>query len=205
MINLLKPLWPSRIFRDAVKHSPIVRGRLTVETRERGKLRQRFVGDNIWTLTGREFLVELMSLQDVNPRTTYREDRVGYIGVGTGAQAEVATVTSLVEPVPYKEGEFLAQLIAPASFPSSGTTTAKTSVQYIREFGRGEISLGYTVVLTEAGLFTDGDPDNSWDLDTLPTSFATASGRAPNAYKNIDPITKSVDMTLRTIWEVGIV
>ncbi len=187
------------------KHNPRIEGHFQLEARERGKLCHRLEGFNIWTLTGREFLAELIALQATSPRTLFRNDRVAYIGMGSGAQAEVSNITSLVAPVPYKSGEFLAAVAAPATFPTSGTSTTNTAVRFIREFSTGEISLGYNVVLTEAGLFTDGDPDNDWDTASTPTDFSTASGRAPVAYKAFEPVTKTTQFTLRVIWDVRFV
>lgn len=189
------------VLQQVLKRDPLIQGHLSFEVRENGKLRQRMEGYNIWTLTGRELLIELMSLRSINPRSVFREDRVAYIGVGTGAQVEVPEITSLVTPVPYKTGEFLARLVAPPTFPSA---ISKTSVQFIREFGKSEISLGYDVVITEAGLFTEGDPENNWDIESTPTDFASSSSRAPVAYKSIEPVTKTTDSTLRAVWEVRI-
>ena len=197
---------PSRLGRQVhewlFKHNPRIQGHFQLEARERGKLRHRFEGYNIWTLTGREYLAELIGLQALSPRAAFRDDRVAYIGLGSGAQSEVSNITSLVDPVPYKTSEFLAALAMPATFPTSGTTTTTTAVRFIREFSTGEISLGYNVVLTEAGLFTDGDPDDSWNTSSPPTDFATASGRAPVAYKTFEPVTKTTQFSLRVVWDV---
>lgn len=202
MIGLLQRIRPE-FLRNFRKHEPQIQGHFRLETREGGKLRARREGKNIWTLTGREYLAEVISIASLNPtRETFREDRVGFIGMGTGAQAEVANIQSLVQPVPYKAGEFLAYLGAPATFPVTGVDATRTAVRFTREFGQGEISLGFDVVLTEAGLFTDGDPDNNNDIISVPTDFATASGRAPVAYKTFEPITKTIDFTLRVVWEV---
>jgi hypothetical protein len=203
MIGFLHKFFAPKFLRETLKHNPQVKGHLSLEMRDGGKLVGRREGFNIWTLTGREYLTELIALQSVNPtRETYRGDRVAYIGMGTGAQPEVSNITSLVEPVPVKTGEFLAGLATPVSFPVTGTDAARTAVQFVREFSQGEISLGFDVVLSEAGLFTDGDPDNNWDITSTPTDFATSSGRAPVAYKTYEPITKTTQFTLRTVWEV---
>jgi hypothetical protein len=203
MIGLLRRFYSLPFLRETLKHDPQIRGHVTLETREGGKLRGRREGYNIWTLTGREYLAEVISIQSLNPtREVYREDRVGFLGIGTGAQAEVPNIQSLVEPVPYKSGEFLAHLAAPASFPVTGVDAVRTAAQYIREFGQGEISLGFDVVLSEAGLYTDGDPDNNNDIVSVPTDFATSSSRAPVAYKTFEPITKTINFTLRVTWEV---
>jgi hypothetical protein len=198
-------VFPARVLERVIKHNPLIEGRVLLETRERGKLISRRKGSNIWTLSGREYLAELIALSARSPRTLFRNDRVAYIGMGSGAQAEVSNITSLVDPVVYKTGEYLAALATPATFPSSGTTTSSTSTRFIREFSTGELSLGYNVVLTEAGLFTDGDPDNDWDTSSTPTDFSTAAGRAPVAYKTFEPITKTTQFTLKVVWDVRIV
>jgi hypothetical protein len=74
-------------------------------------------------------------------------------------------------------------------------------VRFIREYGQTEISLPDNVILTEAGLFTDGDPDNNWSRTATPTGMAVAD-RAPMAYKTFEPVTKTTSFTLRVIWEV---
>lgn len=183
------------------KNAPAIQGYFQAEVREGGKLRGRTEGFNVWTLTGREYLSELIALNAVSPRTTVRDDRIAYLGLGAGSQAEEAGVSSLVTPIPYTPGEFLAPVASPATFPASSASATKTAVRFIREFGRQEISLGYDVVLSEAGLFTDGNPADDWALNA-PTSMAGASDRAPMAYKTFEPITKTTQYTLRVIWEV---
>ena len=205
ILRIFANLMPPRVFADIFKHTPQIKGHFQLETREGGKLRARTQGFNIWTLTGREYIAEVVALQARSPRTTFRDDRISYIGMGSGAQLEVSSIESLVAPVVYKTGEYLAPLDAPATFPTSGTSTTNTAVRFVREFGAGEISLGYNVVLTEAGLFTDGDPDNDWDYVSTPTDYAATAGRAPMAYKTYEPITKTTDFTLRAIWDLRIV
>lgn len=207
MVRFLNRLYPARFLRETIKHEPQVQGHFRLEMKdERGKLVGVRDGFNIWTLTGREFLAELMAIQAVNPsREVFRNDRIAYIGVGTGSQLEVSNIQKLVNPVPYRTGQFLAPLAAPATFPISGVEAARTAVRFARRFGRNEISLGYDVALSEFGLFTDGDPDNNWDTGSTPTDFTTASGRAPMAYKAEEPITKTVAFALDVIWEVRFV
>lgn len=197
--HLTKWFAPS-VVRDC-KNAPAIKGFFSAETRERGKLVTRTEGFNVWTLTGREYLAELIAIQAVSPRTVYRDDRISYFGLGSGSQAEEAGVSSLVDPIPYSPGEFLAPVAAPVTFPSSAASSTKTSVRFIREYGLSEISLGYDVVLTEAGLFTDGNPDDDWALNA-PTGIDGAGDRAPMAYKTFEPITKTSEYTLRVIWEV---
>lgn len=194
------------VWRSVIHHDPMVEGRFFAETREGGKRRTVVEGKNIWTLTGREYLAEMIALSARSPRTPFREDRVSYIGMGIGSQPEVANIESLVDPIPYISAEFLAATQTPALFPASGTGTPITSVQFVREFGTDELSYdGAAVVLTEAGLYTDGNPDDDWNIETLDTTFATASGRAPVAYKTFEPITKTTSFTMRVIWEIRFV
>ena len=202
-LGLLRLFHPST-WRAIVHADPMIQGKFRLELREGGKLRTVREGKNICTLTGREHITELLSLAAWSPRTTWREDRIGYLGVGIGAQPEVAEVGSLVDPVPYRAGIFLATVNAPSTFPASGSGTPKTAVQFIREYGLGEISLGVNVIVTEAGLFSDGDPNNNWDLVSFDPSTA-AFDRAPMFYKTFEPITKSMQFTLRAVWEVQVV
>jgi len=205
MFQFLYRFFGPRII-EIAKHEPEIRGHLHLELRERGKLVAVRDGYNIWTLTGREFLSEGMALRSINPtREVYRSDRVAFIGVGVGAQPEVSNIKSLVDPVPYRSGQFLARLATPPTFPVTGVDAARTAVQFTREFARSEISLGYTVAVSEFGLFTDGDPDNNWDITTTPTSFDLASGRAPVAYKTVEPVSKTTAGALRAVWEVRII
>lgn len=201
-MKLLRLFHPST-WQSILHADPTIQGKFTLEVREGGKLRARREGKNIWTLTGREFIAEMISLSASSPRTTWRDDRVAYIGMGTGAQSEVSEIESLVSPVAYQAGLYLAACNTPTTFPASGTGTPKTAVQFIREFALGEISLGMNVVISEAGLFTDGDPDNDWDLGTLDVSVA-AFDRAPVAYKTFEPITKTTVGTVLVNWEVQV-
>ena len=123
--------------------------------------------------------------------------------VGLRREEEVANITGLVQPVPYVTGEFLAAVQVPAVFPASSTT--RTSVRLIREYGRSEVSLGSSVVLTEAGMFSDGDPASNWAVGSKPTDYATSSGDAPFFYKTFEPVTNTPDLTLRLTWEVRFV
>ena len=205
-MNPLFRIFSPSVWRSVIHHDPMVEGRFRAETREGGKRRQVSEGKNIWTLTGREYLAEMIALSARSPRTTFRDDRVSYLGMGVGSQAEVANIESLVDPVPYISTQFLAPTQTPALFPASGTGTPITSVQFVREFGTDEISYdGSAVVLSEAGLFTDGNPDEDWSVEALDTTFAGASGRAPVAYKTFEPITKTTSFTMRVIWEIRFV
>jgi hypothetical protein len=182
--------------------APAIEGFVQIETREGGRRRQYVEGKNIWTLTGREYLSELIALRVVTPRDTFRNDRIAFIGMGAGSQPEVANISSLVDPLPYAPSEFLARVKTPATFPASASSSARSAVRFIREYGQTELSLGATAILTEAGLFTDGDPDNDWATTSPITGFSASSDRAPMAYKTFEPVSKTSSFTLRVIWEV---
>ena len=201
---------------DTIKSCPEIQGHFTVQMLDSsGKVRRQSEGYNIWTLTGREYLSELISLQTFSAieadRVLYRNDRIAYIGLGTGSQPEVAAVSSLVYPVGYdtgvQSGNFLA-VLDPAQFPATSSATTKTSVRFSREFTSAEYSIITSsnptgaIVLTEAGLFTDGDPTNDFAVGTISTALADSSGFAPVAYKTFEPITKTPDFTMKVIWEV---
>lgn len=188
-----------------VKEPVVLSGHVILRTRDKdGRVVQEVEGDNIWTLTGREYVAEVMTLALLNPtRTPVRDDRIRYIGLGKGTQTEVAEVSGLNDPVEYRVGEFLAQVQVPATFPADSDGSPRTAVRYIREFASNEVSLGGAVIITELGLFTDGDPANNYAVPA-PTDFTTASMRAPMAYKAVEPVTKDPDYTLEVIWEVRI-
>lgn len=186
------------------KSRPTISGHVELELRDArdGRLRQRTTGENVLTLTGREFYTELALLASFSP-TFFRNDRLAYFGLGKGAQAEVPEVLSLVDPIQYTAGEFLAAVQAPATFPASVTT--RTVGRLTREYGRTEISFAGAVVVTEAGIFSTGDPADNWNTLARPTDMATTSADAPFFYKTFEPITKTVDTTLRLIWELRVV
>jgi len=183
-----------------------------------GKLQKQTEGFNIWTLTGREYLSELVGLQTFSAieanRSLYRNDRIAYLGMGTGTAPEVASVSKLTYPVGYdtgaQTGNFLA-VLDPAEFPAASSGTTKTSVRFSRTFTSGEYSVitannpTGTITLTEGGLFTDGDPTNNFQVGTVSTAFGDSYNFAPVAYKTFEPITKTPDFTMTVIWEVRFV
>lgn len=179
-----------------------VKGWVTAVLRERGKIVKRVEGHNIWTNTGREYLALLMSYQLAN--TPYREDRVAYIGLGTGAQSEDASVLGLVTPIAYTAGTFLADLDVPPTFP---LTPTRTTVKYHRTFLENEVTLtpGSRVDISEMGLFTDGDPTAvpAYDPGTRSTALADAADQGPVAYKAFTEVLPKTDATqFEVSWEI---
>jgi hypothetical protein len=201
LISRLLSWFTPRVLKDHAS-APAIKGHVTIDTFEGGKRRQHVEGSNIWTLTGREYLAELIALKAISGDTFFRNDRIAFVGVGAGSQPEVANIPELVAPVPYAPGEFLARLKVPATFPVLSETSSRTGVRFVREFGLNEISLGSNTILTEAGLFTNGDPDDNWSTSATPTGFSATYDRAPMAYKTFEPVTKTTSFTLRLIWEV---
>lgn len=168
--------------------------------RERGKIVSGSLreGHNIWTTTGREFDALKKTIQ-TPPTTTYRNDAVGYIGVGTGTQVEDVNVTSLVTPVQYAIGVYLATLDL-ADFP---LTPTRTTVRYKRLYLANEITIapGSSVNITELGLFTNGSPIASpaYNAGTRDPSVGTDP---PVAYKTFEPFTKKDTLEFEVLWEI---
>ncbi|NBS67286.1 hypothetical protein EBT31_00030 [bacterium] len=196
--RLIRALLGRRI--PAAAHADAeIQGLFRVELRERGKLVGVRDGKNVCTLTGREYITRRIGLASTSPRTYFRNDCISYLGVGVGSQPEVSNISALVDPVAYASGLFLAQLDVP-TFPAG---SGNTGIQFARTFGYGEISLGMSVNVTEAGLFTDGDPEEDWSIESVDRSMA-AAGRAPAFYKAFDPLVKNTDRTMQITWEVRV-
>lgn len=195
------------------KETVYVEGFFSAVCRERGKLvfGSRREGKNIWTLTGREFLARLMSYaaygpSPSSPDTPARNDRIRYIGFGIGTTPEVSSVARLVSPIKYTgAGDlFLAELALP-TYPFQTTGSFGTAVRYTREFSESELSTSGTIILTEAGLFTDGSPTSSpvpYTPKTRDRSLAQAGNQAPGGYKTFEPLKKTTNFVLQTAWEV---
>jgi len=177
-------------------------GFFSMYARERGKIvpGSHRLGHNIWTLTGREYSAQIMSYRSYGPPSVgERRDRIRYIGFGTGSQPEVSSVISLVTPLAYNaSGDFLSQMSLP-TFPLS---PSRTTVRYTRVFSETELSTGGTVILTEAGLFTDGDPGTDFDPETRDIGMINALLQSPNAYKIFEPLSKTQNFVLEVSWEI---
>ena len=186
---------------DDTKSVVEVQGWVKLLMRENGKIVKgsHREGHNIWTNTGREYLALLMSLQ-TGPSTGFRNDRIGYIGVGTGAQVEDAGVLGLVTPAAFTTGQFLAPLDVPPTFP---LTPTRTTVRYHRIFVENEITSapGSTVNISEMGLFTNGRQAD-FAVSLRDTSLANASSQSPAAYKSFEPIGKRDTLQLEVSWEI---
>lgn len=174
---------------------------VSITLRERGKLVTRRDGHNVWTTTGREYDCMLKAYNPGNG-LPYRSDRIDYIGVGVGAQIESTEVVRLISPVSLDGNRFLVQLDRNRIiFP----LPVKTTVRFTRVYLENELSWnGNTVDITEAGLFTDGDPAQDYlqgsrmaVIDIIHADF-----QAPVAYHSFDPIPKTADTELEIAWEL---
>lgn len=193
----------STIISDSRKNDLIhATGYFSIIARERGKIIRNNCrdGKNVWTLAGREHLAQLMSYRSYGPPLVgERRDRIRYFGFGSGSQPEVSSVSSLVSPIAFNAGNnFLAQV----SIPTYPLSPSRTTVRYTRIFTATELSVIGDVVITEAGLFTDGAPGADFEPGTRDITLAGALPQTPNAYKVFDPLTKTQNFEIETSWEV---
>jgi hypothetical protein len=195
---------------DKSKERVRVEGFFSAVCRERGKIvpGTRRQGFNIWTFTGREYLARMMSYAAYGiSDTPARNDRIRYVGFGVGTTPEVSSVSHLISPIAYDAssgGLFLAELAIP-TYPFMKTGSYGTSVRYTREFSETELSTSTTVILTEAGLFTDGSPTSSptpFTPRTRDVSLDEAVNQAPAGYRSFDPLKKTQNFVLQMAWEV---
>jgi hypothetical protein len=182
-----------------------------VHMRERGKVVpwSRREGHNVFTLTGKNWLTKLIAWNSIADPSTgndfpYTNRRVRWIGVGSGAQLEVQTVSALVNPVlSTGAGEYIVPL-------DSATFVTSTSVRFSREFASNEISItGVPVSVSEAGLFADVNPagtsyaaeDSPYTPSAKTVLDPTAQYNPPIAYNAFEALPKTVDFTLIVEWE----
>jgi hypothetical protein len=176
-----------------------VKGKVRIEARERGKLIYEKDSNNIFTITGREWVTQLMGYSNYAPLTPARNDRIRYIGVGSGVKPQVATVDSLATPVTVDGTNFLTQVNI-GTYPLS---PAKTERMYAKLFDTNEISTAGTVTIQEAGLYTDGASPN-YAPGSIDLTMASASTNTPIAYFSFDPIPKTQSITLAIEWTLVI-
>jgi len=176
-----------------------IKGFVQIKTFERGKKISNFELKNVFTTTGKEWLTQLMSYSSYAPLTGARNDRIRYIGLGSGTKPQTPNVDSLATPISYDGTNFLAQLNI-ATYPN---TPSKTSVLYSRTFDVNELSVMGSVNITEAGLFTDGGSP-TYAPGTRNLTLAAAGSQSPLAYWTTDQITKTQDYILEISWTLTI-
>ena len=157
-----------------------VQGFFTIDVFERGKRVNRLCRreKNIWLLEGRAYSAMLKAYSSYSPDIAVRSDRIRYIGLGSGTQTSVSTIT-----------RFLASTDIP-TFSSD-----KTLVTWTKSYQTNDISLVGTVNVSEIGLFTDG-VEPTYAPGTRDITLASATSQKPLCYKTFEPIPKTTDMTL---------
>lgn len=190
MIRLVDGLGPQDVLQlKAGPDRPGVTGYFSMVARERGKIVpgsrregacQVRQGSNVWTVTGRSFLAYQITPLALGGT----DDRVTYMGLGSGALPEVASVLELQSPLPYSPNLYK-KAIVDAEFPND----PPTSVAFICEFEASNFSYGGNVELREAGLF-------------LASAVVGVGTGAPVAYKNFEPLTKTSQFRLEIRWEI---
>lgn len=199
----------TRDVEDSGKERVYIEGFFSMYARERGKIvpGSRREGKNIWTLAGREFLARLMSYSAYAPDEAARNDRIRYLGFGIGTTPEVSSVSRLVSPIAYTTssgGLFLAELAIP-TYPFQSSGSYGTAVRYTREFSETELSTVGSVLLTEAGIFTDGSPTSTpdpFEPGTRNLTLAQAQFQAPMGYKTFEAFRKTQNMIISCFYEV---
>ncbi len=76
-----------------------VKQNLHLVVRERGKIVARRDGHNIWLDLGREYLAKLIAYSSFTPLTTYRDDRIRYMGFGIGGTKQNASTIANTAPI----------------------------------------------------------------------------------------------------------
>ncbi len=183
-----------------------VRCNFHLELREHGKLKQTRDGHNVFTETGSNWLTRLSAWSTIGATDVpFTNRRVRWMGLGTGTQSEVASVSNLVTPAQVTSGVYLGAI-------QNSNPLTTNSIEFVREFSTTEVSLvslGLNVVaVSEAGLFVDVQPassstgtdDSSAGGATDSTLDPSASLNAPIAYKTFEPLNKTADFSLVIRW-----
>lgn len=175
--------------------------------RERGKIVRgsERVGHNIFTDVGRGWLTRLVAWNTIgSPDMPFTQQRVRWMGMGTGSLEEVPSIISLANAAKYDSVDYLAPIDS-VEFPDAST------VRIVKLFGPEALNPdGGSIRLTEAGLYVDVNPADENvvdDLSVLPGTYETVLNPAlasnpPIAYKSFEPITKTQDFSLEIQWEL---
>jgi hypothetical protein len=158
-------------------------------------------GHNVWTSIGREYSCLLKTYRPTGE--PYRDDRIAYIGLGTGSQIESVSVDRLVNPIPFNaSGAWLKRIDDVRTQFLQGTR--KTSVRFSASFNTAEISFGNStlVEISECGLFTDGLNVEPYTRGARDLTIANSTSQGPVAYHAFDPIPKTPNLEIEIIWEL---
>ena len=165
-----------------------------------GKVISDQLGHNVWTNTGREYSCLLKTYKENGE--PHRNDRIRYVGLGTGTQPESVGVLRLANPVSFDGGLFLKPInLGLTSFQT--TNGAKTAVRYTCRFEESDLvnRADTTTFITECGLFTDGHQD-TFTAGDRERNLVRAGRQSPVAYHTFDPIPKTANIQLDLIWEL---
>lgn len=171
-------------------------------------------GHNVFTNHGRDWLSRLVGWKQLASGgvddKAFTQRRIRWVGVGTGTQLELATVTQITTPAKATATDYFIP-IQVVDYPTT------TSVRFVTEFGAAQISLLPTdiVTITEAALFTDVQRVGTvGGLDDLPydgvggsgawTLNPTVQNNPPVAYKAFIGIPKTTDFTFEIQWTLRI-
>lgn len=166
-----------------------------------GEVLHERVGHNVWTNTGREYscLLKTADAQG-NP---YRQDLIGYIGVGSGSQPETVNVVRVESPVGFDPGTWLKPITHVRTVFRTVAGGVRTAVRYTTTYTEADFIFdsNNSVLISECGLFTDGNQDD-FTRGGRDTDTSAALAQSPVAYHSFDPIPKTSGIELEIIWEL---
>lgn len=147
----------------------------------------RRVLNGVLTVTGQTWLRDLCAWSSVgDPDVSVTEDRLRWIGVGSGGFPMAPNVLTLDQGVEVTTGNYLTELEDPPTFPTA------QSIRLRREFTTSEVSISTPVLVSEAGLFVDQNPTLTLD--------PTDNDNPPVLYKSFNGLMKSSDFSLVVEW-----
>lgn len=76
-----------------------VKSNLVLTMRERGKLKAKRKGHNIFLNLGREWLTQLIAYSSFSPLTPFTDHRIRYMGLGIGGNRQLAPATANAVPL----------------------------------------------------------------------------------------------------------
>jgi hypothetical protein len=151
----------------------------------------RRLTSGVLTRTGREWLPRLCAWSSVgDPDVSLTEERIRWIGVGSGGFPMIPDVLTLDSPTEYQSGLYLSDLSAGSSGTISNPT--KSTLYVGKEYSGAEISLTVPVLVSEVGFFVDQNP-------TLSLNPAD-SDNPPALYSSFDGLMKSSDFNFLAYW-----
>ena len=169
--------------------------------KDTGEVVHERIGHNVWTNTGREYSC-LLKTQTANG-DHYRQDLIGYIGVGSGSQPETVNVTRVETPLAFEVGTWLKPIAHARTVFQTVAGGVRTAVRYSCVYTEPEFIFGgnSSVLISECGLFTDGNQD-TFIRGERNTQIDAGLAQSPVAYHSFDPIPKTSGIELEIIWEL---